>query len=67
MSILKGLCQCLAALAVLALFVGVIVGFFTLVWMVRFIILIVVVVALVMYLLNEAFAGLFQKKRRGSQ
>lgn len=65
MSFLKGLGQCLVALTVLALFVGVILFFFTLVWMVRFVVLLIAVVALIMYALNELFRG-FLKKRRSS-
>lgn len=63
MSFLKGLGQFLAALTVLALFLGVILFFFTLVWMARIVFILIAVVALIMYALSELFAG-FRRKRR---
>lgn len=65
MGLLKGFCQLMAALMVLALFLGGILFVLTLAWMARFVFFLIAVVALIMYALSEVFQGL-RKKRRGS-
>lgn len=55
----------MAALMVLALFLGGILFVLTLAWMARFVFFLIAVVALIMYALSEVFQGL-RKKRRGS-
>lgn len=62
-SILKGIGYILAGLTVLALFLGVILFVFTIAWMARLILLLVVVTAMILYAVKEALSSLFRKRR----